>query len=325
MKQLYVFGTVFIMLSLIQVVWNMMYTHACENRDDNTPDKLTQKRDFLINFGRRLKIGWGLFLIGVLPFCFGYVGITIFFALVAFLALREFVSIIHLKASDYWPIFCSFYIFLPIQFFFVLTDVPFLFYIFIPVYVVLLSPMISAITAMSKDADAGEQFFERAAKFQWAQIACIYCISYIPAIAGLSLKKGEFESSTLLLFFIIVLFSSDTFQYVFGNLFGKKKIAPNISPNKTWEGLIWGVIIATLIGTAMWWLTPFTWWQAGLLSIMLSIVGFIGGLIMSGIKRSLKIKDWSDLLGSHGGILDRLDSMIYTAPLFYHICKYFFS
>ena len=224
MKQLYVFLILFCVISLTQLIWSMRYAYVCKHRDIIDPESEGGKRSFLINIGRRLKIAWLLLIVSTIAFCFGYAGITLLFFFISFLALREFVSIMHLKPSDYWPIFCSFYIFLPLQYFFVLTDLPFLFFIFLPVYVFLLSPMI----AIASGDD--EQFFERASKFQWAQSACIYCVSYIPAIAGMQLKNGHFESSTLLLFYTIVLLASDTFQYFFGNLLGKKKIAPKLSP-----------------------------------------------------------------------------------------------
>ena len=314
MKQLIVFGVAFMILFAMEVYWAM----AFQAMRKNTNSTENRKR-FILNFGRRLKMSWAIWLVSAIAFCLGYFGITILFCLVSFLALREFVSLMPLKPADYWPIFCSFYIFLPLQYFFVLANVPFLFFIFIPVYAFLLSPILSVTSGDS------EQFFERASKFQWAQIACIYCISYIPAIAGMELKHGTFQSSTLLLFYAIVIFLSDTLQYLFGNWLGKNKIAPTLTPNKTWEGLVYGVLSASAIGASLYHLTPFKWWQALLLSLVITFVGFLGGLVMSAIKRSLKIKDWSELLGAHGGVLDRVDSMIFTAPLFYHLCKYFFG
>lgn len=305
----------FIILLMAQLLFALMFKKMKAGSFDNSKIK----KDFLINFGRRLKVVWALFFVLVISFSFGFFGITILFCLLSFLALREFLSIIHLRSSDYWPLFCSFYIFLPLQYFFVLTDAQFLFHIFIPVYAFLMSPLLSV---MEQDEN---QFFERTSKFQWAQIACIYCLSYAPAIAGMELKSGHFQSSSLLLFLLIVIALSDSFQYVFGNIFGKKKVAPKLSPNKTWEGTIYGILIATFIGTLCYQLTPFKWWQACLICLLITFVGFLGGLVMSGIKRSLKIKDWGESLGAHGGVLDRMDSFIFTAPLFYHLCKYFFS
>ena len=274
--------------------------------------------EFTLNYGRRFKVTWFLFFVLALAFCFGYIGLTIFFMFVSFLCLREFVSVIHLSRSDYWSLFVSFYIFLPIQYLFVLLDVPFLFYIFIPVYAFLLSPII---TMLSGDR---REFFERSSKFQWAQISCIYCLSYIPAIAGLELNNGTFESSSLLLYFIVVLFMSDVFQYIGGNWIGGKKIAPRLSPNKTWNAMILGVVLSGIIGFMLTPLTPFSPFASFLIALIISLFGSLGRLVMSGIKRSLLIKDWSDLLGIQGGALDRVASMLFAAPFFYHLCRYFY-
>ena len=317
MKQLYIFIGLFFIMSFAQITFALLFK---KHKKNNFSLETRFKKDFLVNFGRRLKVSWTLFFILIIGFSLGKVGITLLFLLLSFLALREFMSIMHLRASDYWPMFCAFYIFLPLQYFFVLTDAQFLFYIFIPVYVFLMSPLISVIG----DHD-NEMFFERTSKFQWAQISCIYCLSYAPAISSIELRNGQFQSSSLLLFLLLVIFSSDAFQYVLGNLIGKKKIAPKLSPNKTWEGTVYGILTATFFGTLLYSLTPFKWWQAAIICFILCLVGFLGGLVMSGIKRSLNIKDWGDILGAHGGVLDRFDSFVFTAPLFYHLCKHFYS
>lgn len=319
MNQLFVFLIIFICLTTAQIYWNIQFSKQLKLRTaDGDQWQETEKFKFLSNFGKRLKTSWVIFAITGLAFLLGFFGITLLFTFISFLALREFLSIVRLKGGDYLPIFCAFYIFLPLQYFFVLIDWQFMFFIFIPVYVFLFSPMLSVVAS-----DDEEQFFERASKFQWAQIACIYCLSYLPAIAGIHLKNN-FESSELLIYFLTVIMFSDSLQYVFGSWLGKRKVAPKLSPNKTWEGTIYGIITASLIGVALVRLTPFTWWQSLLMSLTICIVGFLGGLVMSGIKRSIKIKDWGDILGGHGGILDRVDSMIFAAPLFYHLCHYFF-
>ena len=98
-----------------------------------------------------------------------------------------------------------------------------------------------------------------------------------------------------------------------------------MSPNKTWEGFVGGVLSATALGTALWWLTPFTPWQAGVLALVSCLLGFVGGLVMSSLKRDRGIKDFGALIPGHGGILDRMDSLIFAAPVFFHLTRFFFA
>ena len=110
-----------------------------------------------------------------------------------------------------------------------------------------------------------------------------------------------------------------------GKLFGRHKIAPLLSPSKTVEGFVGGVLSATLIGAALWWITPFEPWQAALLALTINLMGFFGGLVMSAIKRDRGVKDWGALIEGHGGMLDRLDSVIFAAPIFFHIIRYWWT
>ena len=118
---------------------------------------------------------------------------------------------------------------------------------------------------------------------------------------------------------------SDVLQYVWGKMFGKHKIAPQVSPNKTWEGFIGGIISATLLGTGLWWATPFSPWQAGGMSLAITLMGFGGGLVMSAIKRDRGVKDYGNLIEGHGGVMDRIDSICFAAPVFYHLTRFFFT
>jgi phosphatidate cytidylyltransferase len=118
---------------------------------------------------------------------------------------------------------------------------------------------------------------------------------------------------------------SDVLQYVFGKLFGRHKIAPRVSPSKTVEGFVGGGLGATAIGTALWWITPFTPLQSAGMAAVVVIAGFLGGLALSAVKRSIGAKDWGSLIEGHGGMLDRLDSVSFAAPVFFHLTRYFFE
>jgi predicted CDP-diglyceride synthetase/phosphatidate cytidylyltransferase len=153
-----------------------------------------------------------------------------------------------------------------------------------------------------------------------------YLLHILRSGASDSEYKG-FEGKNLLLvaFLIIVVQISDVLQYVFGKLFGRRKIAPVLSPSKTVEGFVLGIISASLIGGLLWWITPFTFLQAFLISLILTLLGFLGGLVMSAVKRDRGIKDWGYMIEGHGGILDRFDSVCFAAPIFFHIVRYWWA
>ena len=152
---------------------------------------------------------------------------------------------------------------------------------------------------------------------------CVYCISYAPALMTLPLRRSD--GARLLLFFLLVVQSSDVLQYIWGKLFGKHPIAPRVSPNKTWEGFVGGIGSATILGTTLWWATPFNPWQAAGMSLVVTLLGFAGGLTMSAIKRDQGVKDYGTLIPGHGGVLDRMDSICFAAPVFFHLTRYYFT
>ena len=118
---------------------------------------------------------------------------------------------------------------------------------------------------------------------------------------------------------------NDVCQYVWGKSFGKHKIVPKVSPNKTWEGFIGGA--ATIIFTSYFvapYLTPLTSVQGLVAGMIIAFSGFIGDLVISSVKRDLQIKDTGQFIPGHGGILDRIDSLMFTAPLFFHYIYYLY-
>jgi phosphatidate cytidylyltransferase len=133
------------------------------------------------------------------------------------------------------------------------------------------------------------------------------------------------QNARLLFFFVLVVQLNDVLQYAWGKWLGRRIIAPAISSSKTWEGFLGGVASATLIGTAFWWATPFQPWEAAGLSLVTSAMGFAGGMTMSAIKRDRGVKDYGTLVVGHGGVLDRIDSICFAAPVFYHLTRYFFT
>ena len=207
----------------------------------------------------------------------------------------------------------------PLQYLLVAVHWYGLFTILIPVYVFL---FLALRIAISGDTT---HFLERVSAIQWALMICVYSLSYAPALLGLSIRGHGTPGPTLLLFLVIVVQGSDVLQYIFGKLFGRRKIAPLVSPSKTVEGFLGGIAAATVLGALIWWATPFTFWQAGLQALVVALTGFGGGLVMSAVKRDRGVKDFGTIIAGHGGILDRVDSLTFAAPIFFHITRFFFG
>ena len=271
------------------------------------------------NLKQRVNAWWGMLLILFMSYQMGGTATVVLYAFISLFALREFITLTPTARSDYNALFSAFFILIPLQYILIGTYWYSMFTLLIPVYAFLLLP---AIAVLSQDT---EGFLERTAKIQWAVMICVYCISHAPALLLLDLEGFEGKNSLLLFYLVLVVQLSDVLQYVFGKLFGKHKVAPRVSPSKTVEGLIGGGLSATLIGGCMFWMTPFNFGQSLLMSLAIVTMGFLGGLVMSAIKRSLSAKDWGTMIKGHGGMLDRMDSVCFSAPIFFHLTRYFFS
>ena len=276
-------------------------------------------RATITNLNDRIRAWWVMCAVFAIALLTRGIGSVLLFALISFFALREFITLIPTRHGDHRTLLYVFFLVTPIQYWLVWDDWYGLFAIFIPVFVFLLLP---ARTALAGDT---ERFLERTATIQWALMICVYCVSYAPALLMLDIPGYEGESAKLLLFLVIVVQFSDVMQYVWGKLFGRHRIAPSVSPNKTWEGFLGGIATATLLGTALWWITPFAPWQAAVMSLVITVMGFAGGLTMSAIKRDRGVKDFGTLIAGHGGVLDRIDSLCFAAPVFFHLTRYFFG
>lgn len=241
--------------------------------------------EFRGNLSQRIRTWWIMAAVFSLSILIGGAGATILFALISFSALREFITLTPTRRSDHRALFWVFFVITPLQYFWVAQGNYGMFTILIPVYAFLFIP---ARIVLCGDA---ERFLERAAKIQWGLMICVYCVSHAPALLGLAIKNYEGQNAKMLLFFVIVSQLNDVLQYSWGKAIGRRPIAPAISPNKTWEGFLGGTLSASLIGALLWWATPFSMWQAGAMSLLITLLGFVGGLTMSAIKRDRGVKD----------------------------------
>jgi phosphatidate cytidylyltransferase len=279
--------------------------------------KTESGRETVRNLNARIKAWWGMVAVFAVAFAFGKGVTLILFALTSFYCLREFISLTPTRPSDHRAIAAAFYLFIPLQYWLIWTSWLSMLTIAIPVYAFLLLPVLSVIRGETED------FLLRTAKIQWGLMLTVFCISHAPAL--LILNIPDYQNVYLLFFLITVVQLSDVFQYVFGKLFGRRKIAPNVSPSKTLGGLLGGGLAATAIGAGLFWITPFTPLQAAGMGLVIVLAGFLGGLVLSAVKRSLGAKDWGTMIEGHGGALDRMDSVTFAAPLFFHLVNYFYT
>lgn len=271
------------------------------------------------NLNARINAWWVMILIIFAAAALGFYGVIGLFFVISFMALREFLSLLYIRRGDHLALAACFYVILPLQYFLVAIDWFSMFTIFIPVYGFLFLPILSALLGDTA------HFLDRSTKVQWALMISVFCISHIPAILTLDIEGFEEKKLLLMIFLILVVQSSDVLQYVWGKLFGKHKIAPKLSPSKTVEGFVGGVVSASVLGGLLYWLTPFNPVQAVLMSLLICLMGFLGGLVMSAMKRSMGVKDWGNMISGHGGMLDRMDSLCFAAPIFFHMVRYYWA
>jgi len=281
--------------------------------------KLRRRSDTVDNLNARIRAWWTMSAVFALSLLTGGLGSVILFAVLSFFALREFITLTPTRPADHSALFWVFFIITPLQYYLVATQWYGFFSVLVPVYAFLFIP---SRIAISGDPNS---FLERSSKIQWGLMVCVYCVSHVPALLMLQIPGYAGKNARLLFFLVVVVQLSDVLQYVWGKLLGRHKISPVISPSKTWEGFVGGVISATLIGTALWKVTPFTMWQAMGMAFVITVMGFLGGLTMSAIKRDRGVKDWGSSIQGHGGVLDRIDSICFAGPIFFHLTRYFFT
>lgn len=313
-KFYWVFGGVTLLLLIASIVgWVLKRQLMHKNNASETSQKTVN------NLIARVNAWWVMVLVFAVAFLAGKLGTIILFGAISYFALREFMTLTPTRTGDHRALSLAFFLLMPLHYYLIYIEWYALFSILIPVYAFLLMPSISVL------AQDTEHFLERAAKIQWGVMIAIYCISHAPALLVLQIPDFEGQNALLLFYFVLIVQLSDVLQYVFGNLFGKTKVAPIVSTNKTLEGLIGGGFTTILIGASLWWITPFTPLQSAGMAAVIVVMGFLGGLVMSAIKRSLGAKDWGSMIEGHGGMLDRMDSVCFAAPIFFHLVRYFFT
>ena len=269
-------------------------------------------------FNLRLRGWWILCTVLAAAFWLGSTATVVLFGLVSFWALREFITLTPTRKGDHRALFWVFFLFTPLHYVLVGLNRYDIFSVFLPVYATLF--------VLTRVAIAGDsrRFLERTAKIQAGLVVCVYCLSFAPALLQVPMKDpttaGQSANYRLLFFLILLVQFSDCMQYVWSRMLGRHLVAASVSSSRTWEGLLGGGASTALLAAVLWWAAPpYQPWQAALAGLVISIMGFAGGMTMSAIKRDRGVKDYGTLVVGHGGVLDRIDSMCFAAPVFYHM------
>lgn len=239
-----------------------------------------------------------------------------FLAFLSFVAFRELYSVLGFRDSDRKAIFWAL-LAIPVQYYLAYIAWYGAFIMFIPVVMFLLLPLRLVLKGETKGITVSM------ALLQWILLLSVFGISHLAYLLSLPDLDGFNAGGRGLLMFLIFLTEiNDVMQFVWGKLFGKHKIVPKVSPNKTWEGFIGGVISTIVIGYFLRFLTPLSVPEVLFTSGLIAFAGFAGDIVLSAIKRDKGIKDMGDTIPGHGGVFDRIDSLSYTAPVFFHLVYY---
>ncbi len=264
----------------------------------------------------RLHSWWAMVFLLSIALLIGAAGVTILFAFASFAALREFLTLTRKTKADHWALIATFYLVFPLQFLFVWWGNTGAFSVFIPVYAFLILPILSVLRG------AGNHFLSRISETQWGLMICVFCVSHIPALVTLNVEGSTGRSVLLIAFLVLVVQLGDLAEYYTGRRIGKTRIAKAISP-KTREGVACGAIFATFNGIVLFWITPFAIWQAALIALTIYQTGVGGSLVLAAIKADRGVKNWGHLIPGQGGFVDQMDSVVFAAPIFYHLARAF--
>ena len=267
------------------------------------------------NLNARIRSWWVIVLAIGVAFAGDRAGVTLLFCVVSGIALREFMALACARDEDARARAFAIGVVLPAQYAWAYLGWTSMFTAFVPVCAFAVLPAVLA-------AGGAARLLERAATLQWGLMICVFGIAHVPALLTLDIHGYEGRDMLLIAFLVLVTQSSDVLQYIWGKLAGRRALAPKVSPSKTWEGLVGGIASSTALGAALYWITPFSPWQAALMALAINAAGFAGGLVLSAIKRQHGAKDWGRMIAGHGGMLDRIDSLAFAAPVFFNLVRF---
>jgi phosphatidate cytidylyltransferase len=288
-------------------------------RDPHDDDLRTQN---ITEFSTLLRTSWIMCTVFWVGWALGETVATVLFAIVAFLALREFITLSPTRHGDHRSLVLAFFVVLPVQFALVIMRKFDLVTVFIPVYVFLAIPVVSAL------ADDPQRFLERNAKLQWGIMVCVFGMSHVPALLLLKFPSYEGKNAFLVFFLVFVVQSCMIVQHLVSRRLNRPPVAPRVSRSFNWTSWLIAVGVASFVGGLMAGLTPFKPAQALAMGLIACVAGSMGHLVMKALKRDRGVTNW----GSEGrsitgasGLLDRVDALCFAAPVFFHSVRWYFG
>jgi len=274
------------------------------------------------DLGPRMRSWWVMALLLIAALIAGWQATAIVFALISFLALKEFLTLAPTRKEDrlivllaYLSVFVNYGLIFAESLF---VDSYEIYLVFLPVYGFLISAAVMAWIGRT------EGYLPTVGIIHWGMVVCVYNIGYIAFLMRVPDAEAPAGGAGLVFFLLFITQLNDVAQYCWGKALGRTKITPNVSPNKTWEGAIGGWLTTALV---FFWLapyfTPLSPLHAAIMGVIVPMSGFFGDITMSAIKRDLGVKDTSRLIPGHGGVLDRLDSLTFAAPVYFHLLAFF--
>ena len=270
---------------------------------------------------RDLRAVWIGALVFWIAWMSGPLGATVVFAVFSFLALREFITLAHTRRSDHRSLIAAFFVVLPLQYLFVGGQHFDVFTVFIPVYVFLAIPVLSAL------AGDPERFLERNAKIQWGIMVCVYGLSHAPALLLLEFRGYEDRGAFLVFFLVMVAAAAQLVQEAASRWIRRRPLARHIDRSFSLRGWLVGALSAAFVGAALYWVTPFKAGQALAMAFIAGGAGTLGEFVMKALKKDAGVRYWGNASSVTGavGLLDRVAPLCFAAPVFFHSVRWYFQ
>ena len=309
---LLVFG---LLVAVSVVAFLLTFRKQADDRDEAWHAELK-------NFRKLLRTTWFMVVVFWIAWAAGDTVATVLFALIAFFALREFITLSPTRRGDHRSLVLAFFIVLPIQFWLVRTEHFDLFTVFIPVYVFLAIPVVSAL------AGDPQRFLERNAKLQWGIMVCIYGMSHVPALMLLDFRNYQGKGAFMVFFLVSVVQTCMLVQHIVTRRLNRAPSAPRVSKSFNWYSWLLGMMVGSLVGGLLSFITPFKPGQALAMGFVACVAGSMGHLVMKALKRDRGVTAWGQRgisVSGANGLLDRVDALCFAAPIFFHSARWYFG